>query len=724
MNTVSFRNIQELRSSNGLLKGFNQVVVITDDILGGIFKTIRKGDAVLDGGVYIQGDSRYDLKRVYDNINVDVVWFGSDLTRFFNYCASKDEYAYMSTGVFDLNGESIELPANLKIKSGAGYFTNGTLVGNDTYLEVNEYHKLFDHSIVFEGDWKSVRVTPQNFGAITNHSNDVFANDCSSAIQAALDSPFDVYIPAGFYYTPNTLNVRKAKSILMVGGDTDDPFTSADNYTGDYNHTRFYSDQANDLLKIQASNVYIQKGVFDTSKMQGLNPVAIRYDISGNRIFGGEIDCTFVGDRHTLPNEGAGTIAVLFDQTNVTSFGFATFINIKGFFRCVKHPILVEAVQNPHGTYINTINFTGKCDGIKQIRFESGAASTIKGESQSRHVLHSSEKDMPIIYIGSAGTITVDWFAWDLNSDEDTNGYWKNNRFIENNSTGTQLMGRSFHRFNLNDKIITNAPFASNAIVRDSKRFIITKNNRKGFNDPVISKLDNQLAFVDKYGSLSIKAFKGTGYDFDENLNETVLSETTDIVINNPGNLMGYEGAPTSIIFAPTADLDNDFVEIVIEPGEIRWSRLSMVLYNPGYTNFKRLQLIEIHPDNSTTTSSIYPVTHFASRSYIYDFEEISLINSNKLIFRLIGATEASNPILIKDIIGYKSFSEREPLINIGGGQTIYGDLTLDGSIIANKLAVGNSTAATVAGTITNKIEVFDKSGVSLGFVPVYDSIT
>lgn len=39
-------------------------------------------------------------------------------------------------------------------------------------------------------------------------------------------------------------------------------------------------------------------------------------------------------------------------------------------------------------------------------------------------------------------------------------------------------------------------------------------------------------------------------------------------------------------------------------------------------------------------------------------------------------------------------------------------------------LGVGNSAAATALGTVTKKMEVFDASGTSLGFVPIYDAIT
>lgn len=39
-------------------------------------------------------------------------------------------------------------------------------------------------------------------------------------------------------------------------------------------------------------------------------------------------------------------------------------------------------------------------------------------------------------------------------------------------------------------------------------------------------------------------------------------------------------------------------------------------------------------------------------------------------------------------------------------------------------LGVGNSAVATTPGTVTRKIEVFDASGASLGFIAVYGSIT
>ncbi len=39
-------------------------------------------------------------------------------------------------------------------------------------------------------------------------------------------------------------------------------------------------------------------------------------------------------------------------------------------------------------------------------------------------------------------------------------------------------------------------------------------------------------------------------------------------------------------------------------------------------------------------------------------------------------------------------------------------------------LGVGNSAAATTLGTVVKKVEIFDSTGTSLGFLPIYDAIT
>ena len=52
---------------------------------------------------------------------------------------------------------------------------------------------------------------------------------------------------------------------------------------------------------------------------------------------------------------------------------------------------------------------------------------------------------------------------------------------------------------------------------------------------------------------------------------------------------------------------------------------------------------------------------------------------------------------------------------DIGGAERVISD---------DKLHAGNSASATTLGTVTKKIEVFNEDGVSLGFIPVYATIT
>jgi hypothetical protein len=53
------------------------------------------------------------------------------------------------------------------------------------------------------------------------------------------------------------------------------------------------------------------------------------------------------------------------------------------------------------------------------------------------------------------------------------------------------------------------------------------------------------------------------------------------------------------------------------------------------------------------------------------------------------------------------------------------GTLKTDTSLrVGGSLGVGNSLAATTPGAVVRKVELFDAAGVSLGFLPVYNSIT
>jgi hypothetical protein len=58
------------------------------------------------------------------------------------------------------------------------------------------------------------------------------------------------------------------------------------------------------------------------------------------------------------------------------------------------------------------------------------------------------------------------------------------------------------------------------------------------------------------------------------------------------------------------------------------------------------------------------------------------------------------------------------------GGTPWFTVTTAGNALVAGALGVGNSAAATTLGTVVKKMEVFNATGTSLGFVPIYDTIT
>lgn len=80
-------------------------------------------------------------------------------------------------------------------------------------------------------------------------------------------------------------------------------------------------------------------------------------------------------------------------------------------------------------------------------------------------------------------------------------------------------------------------------------------------------------------------------------------------------------------------------------------------------------------------------------------------------------------------ILGFASAqSMGVPLVQVWNGPTNsekVAEFTSDGHLLlTGGVGVGNSAAATTPGSVTDKIEVFDENGVSLGFLAVYDAIT
>jgi hypothetical protein len=105
-----------------------------------------------------------------------------------------------------------------------------------------------------------------------------------------------------------------------------------------------------------------------------------------------------------------------------------------------------------------------------------------------------------------------------------------------------------------------------------------------------------------------------------------------------------------------------------------------------------------------------------------------STANSNSAFGHLAGAnlTSGGNNIILgaNTNVSSPTASNELAIGNFITGNSI--DVGIGGSRnlrIAGNLGVGNAVAATVPAAVIKKIEVFDASGASLGFIAVYNSI-
>lgn len=120
----------------------------------------------------------------------------------------------------------------------------------------------------------------------------------------------------------------------------------------------------------------------------------------------------------------------------------------------------------------------------------------------------------------------------------------------------------------------------------------------------------------------------------------------------------------------------------------------------------------------------------------VYFDQMLSLGYSTKNIIQLVnslvfswydGAGSIVNPVSITQtgiVFGGLKGSADNPLLhrNVSGTGKI---LSTDGKLTAVAgLGVGNSAAATTLGSVVKKMEIFDSNGNSLGYIPIYNSIT
>lgn len=618
----------------------------------------------IDGAIWIKVNSSLGggyAKRILDDGKADVRWFGvvgDDVTndrlllmRAFDFSGASGVPLKIIEGTnISIGGGSITIPSNVKIYFDGGTIEDGTLIGDGTFISAPDI-KIFSTDVTLQGTFKMPYICPQHYGGIANSVKTVYENECSAEINACIQSPISTYLPSGFYYATSSLVFDKPTNFTMSGVGT-----QTDNDNND--HAVIYTDADIDLVLIQSSMVNIM-GTFDVTGADFTSD-AIKYDLNYD-IFGGTLDVNLIGSRDRTMVLGKGGNGIRFDQSSITTNGFAVFIKLRGnieyFHTGIKSDTKVSTI------YVNSIDCDINIKGCKkhlEIDKPSISDSKFVGSYQvDSDVIASGEEDYYVVYIGG-NKIYINALVFDPDGQPVFN------------LAGDQISIGPDVSFYFDNGLVEGRSNLKTDPIQNPLKSIISRGRTNYKEGCIISKLDSETVALDKRFTVTINAYKGATVDFDTDLNETSSGLlTTDITLSNTSNLFNFSEA-TGIVFTNLADLDNDFVEIVLSGGGFEWSAFYIYITQSETNRFKRIQFIE-HYVGSTEQYNIYPnLSQAGRRTYIFD-DELPSDASTKTIIRFIGNEITDSSSGIADLCGVRRISQTLPYVHINGGQRVYG---------------------------------------------------
>jgi hypothetical protein len=674
------------------------------------------------------GDTGLQLVNKLKN-NFDELYLGNSSGRYIIQATDligvsswwKAGYVYIIRHNFDFGSATINLPAGIVLLFEGGIWSNGTIHGNNTIFTTEGLTQIFETSLTLTGTWKNAELFVQWYGAVTNENKVTYANSATVAIQKCFDSLFNVLIPNGFYYVATGLTISKPKRITLVGSYAD--FTTTGSLaTYDKIISCIYTNNDINVVTIQASDVYWLDGLIDISGVTAFTKAAFRYDQSYNHI-GGALHVSICGDVTSLiagTNTGTG---ILFDTANATRGAESHYIDIKANLMGLKVGVWTQPA-NALSCYSSNLPAEVIAWYVKEVvRYEMGNYSTVKATVQCCHMLTALERmTTPLVYLRGYN-ICVDLSANDLDhllmdTVAPYRAYWS----IIDEGYFNKYINSSVYEV-ANNTVRTTGVKASSALIVPPYGLLYANNKRRTLNNSYISRLENRLAFAEKFFTTSIKKYDGSLKDFDNDLAETTGAETAGVTITDAASLYDPRGRATTIEHLNEATKHTDYVEIIISinGAPVYYFDLGQfhVAFNLRDNNFKRVQLIYF---NHTTAAYVLhedfvpqinyqppPGTvHPLGRSSGFDLFEFGGYVQRpveKIILRLIGVEYINLPYEIDDIIGTcYGFCQSpvSPLIDIGGGQAIFGDLTFSGGtpkLLSQPIHADNA-AAKIAGLI------------------------
>jgi hypothetical protein len=590
----------------------------------------------------------------------------------------------------DFGGVTVTLPSGITLLFNGGVWSNGTIVGNNTILFIYGIQQAFETNLIFSGTWSTRGVCPEYYGAITNANTGIFdINDCSAEIQACLDSPFNVFFNAGFYYISSGVVIGLNKNIQTLGGYissyTEGMVSVAD-------HTRIYTDKNIDLFTIRSGFSFLGFGVLDAKAAidseyhtKGVFTFDLNYSCGPTRI-----DANIIGNIKSNPlvnTVGQGTIAINIDDSVTTGnpiwgyiYGLELNLNV---FSVRKAVYISSSNVGRTGDFVVWGKWNIYTTAAKQAYdLHGGSLIYIIGANQASPVIPVAETSLPAAFIGSHSTL----FSADM---------------VDYGLTNTNIVPVAndgiYNQFIQSSKILD----YYNRIEWENGTFDLGIFNTYKCKYPERALYYNKFQYVP---TATILPYDGSAYDFDTNLDNSlgVCPPTSNILLGGTADFFKIRGERVTVQFINAPTKLTDFIEVVIPITNI--NLINQLYYYLFVYPSKpiRIQTIIKKPTgdivhNMYPGDEALPPEPVIYQPFIDDITfsglPINTVGITELIVRFIGCNDISNIYLINQIF----ISDIDPLnlpssnniIDIQGGQTIFGNLTLSGTLNGLSLTDG-----------------------------------
>ena len=492
------------------------------------------------------------------------------------------------------------------------------------------------------------------------------AMDITAIMQAAVDSPHPVYVPAGYWYQAGTVFVYKTKTLTFAEGLTQIPWGTAGAAAGfrsEASHARIYTDQNEHFYNITASHVYFYGGTFDTSQIVFYNKAVFYYPIKSlDWPWSGRTSVWYGGCKgfHVQGNLnsfaagwGWGVTAIMVDmlgEQNLDSVADIAYCSWEGYCVHVHRGLYVSPRPEGGRQWSNRLSLNLDVEYSQQAlvmhgsngRFNVryGGNPTLLAEdveTKAAVELHSNENILFLDTVDMFGTRKSVTVADPYDATKTVDLFCaKDDGLIEgiNNVLDTNT-GRSSYK--------GKGGFAFNQNITGANGFIPRMNSGyegrvKRENTLILSDLYNIFSGIrHKCSSFTVEAYSGIGVDF-EALTQTSASAnipiSNQIEIVRPEIILGnaHHSAGPQFDWSEEAQNDGDYVEINIS--DIQGTRIHSMYfsYSQWRCNFEKIQVVIVHNDGTIRENRIDETAGGATRPWAPDHLHKMLFDNSRII--------------------------------------------------------------------------------------------